>query len=247
MKRIINIVLYSLTGFLLLTVTVIGIAGSRRQAALTKCREVKVELMDSSLYRFVSADQVRAVIDKEYGGYRNVPMGDISLSRIEDILERHGMMEVHEAYFTKDAVLHVMVKQYTPVMKLKSGTDLWYLCRGGRWFRVGDDWCDGIPVMSGTARTDDRQWMSKACGMGEFLRERESLTEEIAGLSCDRKGEISLKLAGRNETFVIGQPSQLKDKFARIEKYKEIMRLEENADLAYKSVNVKFDRQIVCK
>lgn len=249
MKRTIDIILYSVAGVLLLAITVIGIAGSRRQASHTKCRGVKVELTDSSKNSFVSADQVRAIIDKEYGGYRNVPMGDISLTRIEDILERHGMMQVHEAYFTKDAVLHIMVKQYTPVLKMKSEEGLWYLCRGGRWFRVGKgkDWCADIPVMSGAARSDNPQWMREACGLGEFIAERESLRTEIEGLSCDRKGEISLKLSGRNETFIIGRPTQLKDKFSRIDKYKEIMRREESAAPAYRSVNVKYDRQIVCK
>ena len=49
-----------------------------------------------------------------------------------------------------------------------------------------------------------------------------------------------------NERFIFGSPSGVDDKLARMEKYYKYI-LPEKGQGYYKTVNVKFDKQIICK
>ncbi len=247
MKNTINIVLYSILGTLCLLTLVIGIVGNRRHMSATKCTGIEVELTDSLSRQFITAQQIRDIIDKEYGGYKNVPCSDINLFEMEQILAAQGIMEQHEAFITNDAVLHIKAKQCTPVLKVCSGNDTWYMCRNGRYFRVTRDWCKDIPVMSGAVQQDNDLWMRRVCHLGEYIHDTDGLKDSVTKLSCNDKGEVSLRLAERDEVFIIGQPTGLKDKFSAIARYKNMMEGEGFAEKKYRTVNVKYDKQIVCR
>lgn len=246
MKRTINIILYSVSAGLLLILMITGMAGHRRAATRTKCRGLEIELADSARSQFITASQIRGIIDKEYGGYLNVPVADIDLHRMESILKAQGIMESHEAYFTPDGILHIMAKQCTPVMKVKGNGTIWYLCRGGRYFRVSKDWCKDIPQMTGTAPESDEKWMKRACRMGEKIMDG-GFADKVEALKCDSRGEVSMKLKERDEFFLLGQPTSLDTKFKRIDRY---ISLSENGKFEgkhYKQINIKYDGQIVCR
>lgn len=245
MRNTINIILYSASIFICVILTLVGVAGSHRQAASRKCSGIRVELTDSSSCQFITSAGVRKIIDKEYGGYLNVPVGQINLSKIEAILEKEGIMEEHDAYFTPDAVLHVRVKQCTPLIRIKTGNATWYVCRGNRWCRVKDDWCRDIPTMQGNARVSDSTWMSRVGALGEYLLEHDSKAGAVKKMSTDSKGDISIRFEGRDEEFQIGQPCALKQKFSRVDSYVGMM--ERNEEKKYRTVKVQYDRQIVCR
>lgn len=245
LKNTINIILCSASLCLCVILILIGVAGSHRHLAASKCSALEVELTDSSTRQFITAAGVKKIIDKEYGGYINVPAGQISLKKIEDILEKEGILETHEAYFTPDAVLHVRVKQCTPLLRISSGSGTWYVCKGDRWFRVKDDWCRDIPTLQGNARTADSTWMSRVGALGEYLMEHDSKAGAVKKMSTDSKGDISIRFDGRDEEFQIGQPCALKQKFAKVDTYVGMM--ERNEEKKYRTVKVQYDKQIVCR
>lgn len=247
MKKAINIALYTSLAVLFLAVLAIGIAGNRKQTSSLKCSGISVELMDSLNNHFTSAMEVQRVIDREFGGYLNVPVGSIDLDAMERVLKQHEPLEKGDAFFTKDGVLHVRVKQRKPLVKLYDGTTMWYICKGGKHFAVKNDWCTDIPKVNGAARLADRQWRERMAAFGEFVTRRGDWSQRVERISSDSRGEVSLKLNERDEVFYIGQPTAIKEKFARIDRYigRIVPAMEEGR--RYKSVNVKFSNQIVCK
>lgn len=246
MKNTINI-LYGVSMALCVILVIIGVIGSRRQLYAAKCSGIEVELIDSSTRQFITSAGVKKIIDKEYGGYLNVPTGHINLSKIEEVLAGEGIMEEHDAYFTRDAVLHVKVRQCTPLVRISGSAGTWYVCRGNRWFKVKDDWCKDIPTLNGNARENDRTWMERISALGEFIQEHESMAGNISRMSCDDKGELRIRFDARSEDFLFGQPSGLKRKFALVDSYVKMMDKEENAEKKYKTVKVKYENQIVCR
>lgn len=248
MKRIINIVLLSVAGTLVLLTLLIGLVGSRRHFNNTKCSGISIELTDSAQRQFIRPAQILSVINKEYGGYLNVPFGSIDLKRMEDILEDHGILDRHDAYLTRDGILHISATQCTPVMKVEHEGQLWYICNGGRHFKVTSDWCKGIPLMKSGAGMNNRKWIGRVAALGSYINSNRKLSENIESMRCSSNGEISIKFRDRSETFIIGQPGETKEKMARIERYrKDIAPLCEEEGKTYKSVNVKYRNQIVCR
>lgn len=247
MRKRINIILYALTLGLATVLLCIGIAGHRRYESRHKCTGLEVELADSSTKQFITAAEIRGIIDKEYGGYTNVPMGCISLHRIERILAAEGILERHEAYFTPDGTLHIEASQCTPVMKVSGEKGEWYLCRGGRCFRVKHDWCRDIPVMRGSMPENDAAWIREAACLGETIYDGAFPGGAIESLGCNSKGDISLRRSDRPEEFILGRATSLENKLQRMEKYIRMMQKETSSGLQYKSVNLKYDGQIICK
>lgn len=224
----------------------VGLWGRGRHDRQLRCCGLAVELLDSSTSQFITAGQIRSIVDREYGGYVNVPVKDINLCEIEAVLQSQGILERHEAYFTGDGMLHIIAKQYTPVMKISGASGDWYLCRTGKYFRISRDWCKNIPVMSGRPLLENNEWMDRACRMGEYIVDK-ALTDSFRSIKCDERGEITLQKASREEVFQIGQPSNFPGKLNRIEKYEKMVSRGLVKGKEYKNVNVKYDGQIVCK
>lgn len=247
MKNTINIILYSVLTVLVAASIAIGIAGHRRQVAAVKCTGIAVELIDSSQHHFISEKEVIRILDREYGGYRNVPAGNLDLEKMEAVLDQHGMLERHDAYFTSDGILHIRVSQRTPYAKVREGNALWYICKGGRCFRVNNDWCPDIPQVYGASQISNELWRQRTAELGEYIMGRRDWKRAVEKVGCDSRGEVSIRLRDRKEVFYLGQPTALKEKFKKIDLYLSDISPKLPEDKTYRSVNVKFSNQIVCR
>ena len=69
---------------------------------------------------------------------------------------------------------------------------------------------------------------------------------KIVQIHIDEKGELILIPRDGNERFLFGQPNSIEDKFSKMEKYYTTI-LPEKGSNRYKTVDVRFADQIVCK
>lgn len=246
MKKTINIVLYTLLSVIFAGGMVYGLAGAAKEERALKCGGLEIRLLDSTRSAFITAKDIQKIIDRDFGGYLNVPVGSVDLHRMEMVLQEQGMIESQEAYFTGDGVLHIEVRQRRPLVKLRKDGELWYICSGGRTFPVRSDWCKDIVTLEGSGKMGSEIWRSNVAGLGEFILES-GWKDRVKSLESNSRGEISLRLEGRTESFLLGQAVSLQPKFERISRY-----LNDGASFIpegkqYRSVNVEFENQIVCK
>lgn len=224
-------------------VTVIGLIGEHFCNQERICRGIEVDVPDYPVYRFVCQDDVISIIDNEYGGYVNRPVDSINTHRIEQLLLGKGIIKDCVAYMTGDGVLHVEVWQSKPVAALNCENGKYYLDDKGHCFPVKDDWCKNVIRIYGVRDVTNTVWNTRVAAMSQWLLGSARWQPLIEKLESNDGGDVSVYIKGREEVFLIGQPTGCEKKFGRMDQY--LRKVAQNKK--YNTVNVQYKGQIVCK
>lgn len=229
----------------MLAVVILSEVGWHRSKASAKCSGIKVCVLDSAQNHFLSAADIVRIIDKDFGGYTNRDIARIDLCKLEGVLDSHGYITHNQAYFTPDGMLHVDIRQMTPVLRIRNGSETWYLDAKGRCVKIREDWCTDLVCMEGPARLDDRDWLARVAALAQMSR-KGKLQGMVKGFRCDGKGQVSMTLLGDATSYEFGYPVELKSKFRRLDIYMKSI-YPGLQDRKYKKVYLNYTGQIVCK
>lgn len=245
------IIVAMLAGFCILS------AHSRAGRMAKTCNKLEINFTDT--LRFISEEDVRSCIDKEYGAYMGQMLDSVGLHRIENALESRSSVEKCNAWTTDDGTLHVLVKERVPAVLFKKGDVKFYSDKNGYIFPLhGKEYgsvtavSGALPLSEGASFTGEaseekeRRWISGVLGMMDFINSSRTFRGTLNTVNVRAGGEICLKFNGEEELFLLGQPEDFAAKFSRIEKYRNWI-APQKEDGYYKSVNVKYNKQIICR
>ena len=233
------------------------LARSQAHRQLLTCNGLKVEYADA--HRFVTKDDVKAWLEKEYGSYIGQRLDSVGLDRIEQILDDQSAILKSEAYTTEDGLLNIRISQRVPVLRFQNGKTGFYVDDRGYIFPLQERDTVQVPVVDGAipvrytpgykgkAQTEQEQaWIRDMMDMMNWIRRSKVWKEAFVQISVAGNGDLVLKPRKGGERFILGHPEEIADKFDRIGKYYEYI-LPARGEDYYKTVNVKFDRQIICR
>lgn len=226
--------------------TAVGLAGSRANRDNQRCCDIDILVVDSAINMFTTSEDIERTIDVEFGGYRNRLVDSVNLHKLEKVIKKHKYIDKCCAYFTSDGMLHLSVSQCTPVIKLENDSTKWYLDGNGECFPIARDWSTDLISVKGHPRVKDRIWTARVAAMAGWINSDSRWKGRVTTAYSASNGEISLGLKGRNERFLIGQPVKIREKFNRMNRYLESI-ASDSTGKEYRSVNVKYYGQIVCK
>lgn len=220
--------------------------------------KVEVAVTDSTLRSFVRTADVEKVLQEECGTLVGLRQDSVKLRGIESTLEGRGAILSSDVYTTPDGILHVEVTQREPVIMFDTGSARYYADRDGFMFPLAGDGDERVTVIDGTlpitihdgfkGRPDseeERGWLDGMISMMEWLKYKTTWAGAIKRISIDGDGELVLYPREGKERFLFGQPTDIAAKFSRMEDYYRFIVPSKDAGF-YGTVNVKFDRQIVC-
>lgn len=257
MKRTVRNIISVLTLAALVAVFLLINAGKAKKRALITCEGVSVEFTDD--YHFVTEEDVKGYLDKYYGAYIGQRIDSIRLHKVESILNGQSAILNSEAYTTDDGMLNITISQREPVVRFQNGERGFYADECGFIFPLQENYTSNVPVIDGNiplnvadgfkgAPEDDKEraWLNGVLELLNFMEKSKTWSENIVQMHVDENGELVLIPREGNERFIFGSPNGAEDKFRRVEKYYRYI-LPEKGEGYYKTVNVKFDKQIVCK
>jgi len=229
----------------------------RRDQAAAVCTGLQVGFTDS--LRFVSEDDIREYLDTRYGAYVGERIDSVQLARIEDLLQSRSAVMRCEAWTTPDGILHLDITQRAPILRFQSDGAGFYVDDRGFIFPLHDSFTahvttveGAIPInipagYKGEAPTEEeRQWIAGVLEMDRFISSTRAWQKGITRIRVRPGGDLLLTLDGRKEEFLIGQPEDIPDKLARIGRYLTLI-APYKAEGYYKTVNVKYKQQIICR
>jgi cell division protein FtsQ len=204
----------------------------------------------------VNKADVKRFLDKEYGGYIGTVLDSIDLCRIETIIDGRSAVMKSQAFVTKDGTLHIKVTQRKPIVRFQKTDGGFYADAEGYVFPLQSSYASYVQIIDGDIpinmksghkgeieNPEEKIWFDKVMKLVNFI-EDSPWKERIVQIHVGNGGELTLIPREGEEKFIIGQPMNIEDKFARIEKYyTAIAPLERN----YKTINLIFDGQIVCR
>ncbi len=224
-----------------------------------RCTGLNVVIADSSANRFVSKDDVKKYLDKEYPGYIGRQIDSIDLARIEDIIDGRSAVHKSQAYTTRDGLLNIVVTQRTPIVRFQKEDGGFYADAEGFLFPLQNSYSSRVQIVDGDiplkansgykgelADEKEKKWLHDVLEVINYMEKSKVWKDKIVQITVGDGGELTLVPRKGNERFHFGQPVQIEEKFEKMEMYYSHI-LPEKGSGAYTSVNVEFEGQIVCK
>lgn len=259
MKSTVKYILYaSLAGVLLCCMVAAYLAGLQTRRPLV-CKDIRVEVLDSTENSFVTAADIRKVIDRSCGRLIGQPLDSIDLTKVEAAVDSRSAVLKSEAFVTRDSILNITVTQRKPVVRFQKNDGGFYADAEGYIFPLQSSYSSHVQIIDGAIPLaansgykgdiedpQERAWFKSVMNVVNFMEGSRTWKGKIVQIHVDRKGELTLVPREGNEIFLFGQPHSVPEKFAKMEKYYTTIIPEKGAK-KYKTVDVRFDNQIVCK
>lgn len=221
------------------------------------CAGIKVEYTDD--YKFVTEEDIEGYLRSDYGSYIGQRLDSVNLKKIEDILDSKSAVLKTDAYTTPDGFLNIKLRQREPVVRFQKGDDGFYADERGFLFPLQSNYTSRVPIIDGYVplgvssgykgepRSDkEKQWLRQAIELVNFIKSSRTWSENISQMTVNEAGDLVIVPRKGNEKFIFGAPDEPEKKFGKIERYYTTI-IPAKGEGTYRTVNVKFDGQIVCR
>ena len=221
------------------------------------CNSIEAIILDSLDRKFISPDDIKDWME-DYGTYLGLRLDSVDLCRVEAVIDGKSAVRKSEAWLTDDGVLHIGVTQREPVARFQGASGGFYADGDGFLFPLQLRHTARVPVVDGSLplkldkdfkgepeTEKERQWVLSVLDLVRYLGERKEWNDLVGQITVRKDGNLVLIPREGTERFVFGTPTDIDAKFARIRKYYESVA--PSREKPYKSVDVRFDGQIICK
>ncbi|MDR2359282.1 MAG: hypothetical protein LBD87_05735 [Prevotellaceae bacterium] len=113
------------------------------------CHTIDVTICDSLLNRFVSANEVRQLIEKDNRHIIGTAMDSIDTRRLEEKLNARSVVKNAEIFTSIDGTLHARVYQRRPIVRVLTAMGSFYIDDTGYVFPFSHAYTSYVPVVTG--------------------------------------------------------------------------------------------------
>lgn len=257
MNKAVRNIIAILIGVIIFGVVAVSVLAGKASRAPLKCTGIDVVIIDSLDNDFVSEEDVKKFLDKEYGQYIGQPIDSLDLYRIEKIIDGRSAVLKSEAYVTKNGILNINVTQRKPIVRFQKQGGGFYADIDGFVFPLQSSYASYVHIVDGDIpvnmksghkgtieNPEEKQWFDKMMNVIRFIEGNTTWKDRIVQIHIENGGEMVLIAREGKERFIFGQPVNIKDKFDRMEKYYTAIAPQGRE---YNSVSLKYDGQIVCR
>lgn len=224
---------------------------------------------ESIVVRIDGADDGRFLTRRDVSGFLTSNGADplvgrtydeINLGRLEKRLRQYGL--IRQAHVSHDLAgnLLVDVEQPRPVARLVGGSNGasdgprtvggQYISEEGRFFPLSMNYTARVPLVSGEWFAQHRTLADKAgeplLNLLRYIRESELWRAQIAELTVDAAGEVTLWPQVGTYQIEFGTPDQVETKFKKIKLFYTQIAPQKGWD-RYHRVSVQYRNQLVCE
>lgn len=244
---------------LLLCITAfVAICGARSHDRMQDtCSDVRVSFKES--YCFVDEDEVKHILERNFGSYVGQRLDSMRLDKVEEALNAQSAIQASEAYVTDDGLLNLVITQRKPVMRLQMGETGFYADESGFIFPLQPGYPYMVPIVDGdidlnieadhkgpAPEEKGREWIADLIGMLRYMEDSKVWAENISQIHVDGDEGLMLYPREGREVFIFGYPTDVAAKFGRVSNYYRYIKPEKEENY-YRTVNVQYEKQIICK
>lgn len=234
---------------------VISISNSISHQGERQWKDILVNFDHANDMHFLVERDVENIVLNCYDIYEtNVKVKDVDLLGLEKELEDHPYIEDAETFINGNGAMELRVSQGMPIARvyLNDGRD-YYISQSGKKMPVSAYFTARVPICSGQIKDNGMNEGELYSGdlnalhqVALFVSENEFWSALIEQIHRNKEEDFVLIPKIGQEEFVIGDATELEEKFSRIEQYYKNT-VNKVGWGKYKSVNVKFEQRIVCK
>lgn len=225
----------------------------------TPCNSVDIILPDSLNIRFVTKDIILNSINNRDDKLLGYPLKNINTREVEKQLLLHPALKRVEAYKTVDGKLHIEAIQRVPVVRIinKKGMS-YYLDQEGAVIPYSEKFTPRVLVASGyiseselirdelmIRNIDKDNAIRKIHELSCFINSNDFWKAQIEQIYVTRYGEFELVPRVGAHRIIFGGFDNYQEKFRKLYAFFD-EGLNKVGWNRYETINLKFDRQIVC-
>lgn len=250
-KDILNLLKY---GFI--TVMLLGVIGFTNTRQSDKyIEDVIIDIDNQFENYFIDEDDVLDLINEEGKDYLlGSDFGSLKLKELEARILKHKFIGGVQVYRDLTGTLTIEVEQNRPIARiLNPNGDDTYISTTGELLPESAHYTARVMLIAMEAGVDSIQTNirdtpegSRVFDLISYIDEHSFWKAQIAGLQVDRDYEIKLMPQVTKQIIEFGQAEQIEEKFKKLSIfYKRILPYE--GWNSYETVNLKYEKQIVCK
>ena len=247
-ERIIWVLFLALVGLILYN------AVSHKKSSFADGVQVKVvPLADGE--KLITENDVRQALLRSFGNtLEGTELGHLEVERVERVLEEDPFVEDADSYIDQNNFLHVCIQQRAPVLRiLDNNGGNYYLDENGvkmppsRNFTARVIVATGkIPAYTPEFKLKQHSTLQDLLILTETLNKDKFFKDFIQQIHINNAGDFMLAPLVGDQEIILGSIRNLDDKLERLKIfYKEGMPYA--GWHLYKSINLKFKGQVVCK
>jgi len=191
---------------------------------------------------FVTHETVNKLLienNKDASAIRKVAL---DLNSLEKSINNHEMVEKSEVFVSIDGVLKAVVKQKTPVARIVTNQDSYYLDYMGTKMPLSEIHTARVPLVIGTISNENKQLVNDLL---RYIHTDEFLKKNIIGVEILPSGSVKMKNRNFDFTIEFGKIINIENKFKNYQAFFQ-KAVQDKTIEKYKNINLKFTQQVVC-
>ena len=191
---------------------------------------------------FVTHETVNKLLienNKDASAIRKVAL---DLNSLEKSINNHEMVEKSEVFVSVDGVLKAVVKQKTPVVRIVTSQESYYLDYMGTKMPLSEIHTARVPLVKGTITNENKQLVSD---LFRYIYADEFLRKNIIGVEILPSGSVKMKNRNFDFTIEFGKIINVEEKFKNYQAFFQ-KAVQDKTIEKYKNINLKFTQQVVC-
>lgn len=203
----------------------------------------------------IKSEDILEIIERSFGHeIVGEPLGGLDMERMERVLESASFILSADAYVDAEEVVHLEIKQREPIVRImdRDGQQ-YYLDHTGTKMKRSDHFTARVLVATGNIPPYDPEFQTAEDNNLRYIFEltqkilKDDFLENLVGqIHVNGQNELQMVPIVGDQRIVLGNIEELDDKIFRLKTfYQEAMsRMGWNK---YKTINLKFRNQVVCK
>ena len=208
-----------------------------------KCREVVIQVMDSTDRQYVSAPEVMKLLQLNNLGLVGQRLDQIRYRRVEYVVSVMRMVRRVECFSTNSGKVVIQIWQYSPILRVMQEQGNFYVDATGQRLEISFNSAANVLVASGSIR--DSVYIRRLYRMALLLRQDPFWEAQIVQIFVKPNGEWILVPRVGDYEIEFGLPNDVEDKLERLKLFYE-KALPKAGWEKYSSISVKYRKQIIC-
>lgn len=236
-KRILKYLLFLL---LIVSIGFLYSFSSKRNSD-KKVSEIIIEFEDGD-NNFLTHSMVNKLLIQKNKTVKNQAKSVIDLYKLENEVSKNPYVEKSSVFLTIEGKLKTVVKQRTPVARIITDKDSYYVDKQGVKIPLSNNYSARVMLISGVKNIED---IKEIMPLISNILKDDFLKKEIIGIQKSDANEFQFAVRSGDYKIDFGKLSEIDIKFKKLKAFYN-KTFEDKTIQNYKTINIKYHNQVVC-
>jgi cell division protein FtsQ len=206
-----------------------------------KIEKPTIEILDAN-NPFVTPEMVNKLLIENFGGASTIRKEKLDLKNIEQTINKHSLIDHSEVYVSVDGKLKTVITQKTPIARVFNNNNSFYVDYKGNRMPLSENFSARVPLVYGDINnTYSKDFVS----LLKLVHDDDFLQKNIIGLTILTDGSVIMKNRNYGYDIIFGRTIHMERKFNNYKAFFQKAVQDTLLD-SYKTINLKFTKQVVC-